>query len=352
MNPRAPHPHKKPTPPPEPPKAGEELYAAIDLGTNNCRLLIARPVFMDTGQAKTLKVVDSYSRIVRLGEGVSESGVLGEEAMRRTMKALATCKHKLERMPVAKSRFVATEACRRASNAEAFLARVRSEIGLDIDIISNEEEARLAFLGCSSLLAKDTKHALAFDIGGGSTEFMWVKIDPEQPLTSHKRNLIQDWLSVPYGVMNMSEQFGGSAYTEMYFEEIVAKLASKLKPMEQENQIAAKIWKENVQMLSTSGTVTTLAAIHLNLPYYDRSKVDGIKLPISDIRGATQTLMKMSPAARAAHPCIGSARTDFILSGCAIFEAIARTFPIECITIADRGVREGIIVSLMREVIA
>jgi exopolyphosphatase/guanosine-5'-triphosphate,3'-diphosphate pyrophosphatase len=332
------------------PRGGaEELYAALDLGTNNCRLLIARPVFLQSTHAKTLKVIDSYSRIVRLGEGVSDTHQLSEEAMRRTMKALATCKNKLERYHVTKARFVATEACRRAENAEAFLARVKSEIGIDIDIISNEEEARLAFLGCSSLLARDTRHALAFDIGGGSTEFMWVKIDCDVPLNSHKRHLIQDWLSVPYGVMNMSEQFGGPAYTEMYFEEIVAKIAELLAPMERENSIATRIWKDNVQMLSTSGTVTTLAAIHLNLPHYDRSKVDGIKLSISDIRGATQTLMKMSPAQRAAHPCIGSSRTDFILSGCAIFEAIARTFPIDKITIADRGVREGIIVSLMRE---
>ena len=329
--------------------ASGELYAALDLGTNNCRLLIARPSFSHISGTKTLKVVDSYSRIVRLGEGVSETGKLADEAMRRTLKALTTCKQKLSRYGIAKYRFVATEACRRATNAEQFLTRVREELGLHIDVISNEEEARLAFLGCSSLLVKDTRYALAFDIGGGSTEFMWVKIDPEVPLASHKRHLIQGWLSVPYGVMNMSEKFGGPAYTEIYFEEIVAEVCGKLQPMEAEHGIANRIWKENVQMLSTSGTVTTLAAIHLNLPHYDRSKIDGIKLSISDIRGATQSLMRMSPAQRAAHPCIGSSRTDFILSGCAIFEAIARTFPIDKITIADRGVREGIIVSLMRE---
>lgn len=331
------------------PAVNGELYAALDLGTNNCRLLIARPSFHQHAQHKTLKVVDSYSRIVRLGEGVSETGKLSEEAMRRTIRALATCKQKLQRYGIAKHRFVATEACRRAENAQVFLDRVQDDLGLSIDIISNEEEARLAFLGCSSLLQRDTRYALAFDIGGGSTEFMWVKIDPEQPINSHKRHLIQDWLSVPYGVMNMSEQFGGPAFTEMYFEEIVSKICVMLAPLERENQIATRMWKEDVQMLSTSGTVTTLAAIHLDLPHYDRAKIDGLKLSISDIRGATQTLMRMSPNARAAHPCIGASRTDFILSGCAIFEAIARVFPIDKITIADRGVREGIIVSLMRE---
>lgn len=326
-----------------------ELFAALDLGTNNCRLLIAKPIFQQRSQHKTLKVIDSYSRIVRLGEGLSDRGQLSQDAMERTLKALKSCKAKLDRYDIAKVRFVATEACRRASNAEAFLQRVSQQTGLDIDIISNEEEARLAFLGCSSLLQKDTRWALAFDIGGGSTEFMWVKIDGEQPLDSHKRHLIQDWLSLPYGVMNMSEQFGGAAYTEMYFEEIVEKIVDLLTPLDRDNGISPRIWRDRVQMLSTSGTVTTLAAIHLDLPRYDRSKVDGLKLSISDIRAATQRLIQMSPSQRAAHPCIGSARTDYILSGCAIFEAIVRTFPIDKITIADRGVREGIIVSLMRE---
>jgi len=329
--------------------APSELYAALDLGTNNCRLLIAKPIFQQKSQHKTLKVIDSYSRIVRLGEGLSEHGALSEEAMSRTIKALLSCKAKIDRYDISKSRFVATEACRRAVNAQAFIDRVAAETGITIDIISNEEEARLAFLGCSSLLQRETRFALAFDIGGGSTEFMWVKIDGDQPMDSHKRHLIQDWLSLPYGVMNMSEQFGGAAYTEMYFEEIVDKIIELLEPLDSDNDISRRMWRERVQMLSTSGTVTTLAAIHLDLPRYDRSKVDGLKLSISDIRSATQKLMQMSPAARAAHPCIGSARTDYILSGCAIFEAIVRTFPIDKITIADRGVREGIIVSLMRE---
>lgn len=326
-----------------------ELFAALDLGTNNCRLLIAKPMFQQLSQHKTLKVVDSYSRIVRLGEGLTESGALSREAMERTLKALEACEKKLSRYQISKKRFVATEACRRATNGDDFMRKIQKALGLQIDIISNEEEARLAFLGCSSLLFKDTRWALAFDIGGGSTEFMWVKINPEKPVDSHRRHLIQDWLSLPYGVMNMSEQFGGAAYTEMYFEEIVEKICSLMRPLDDSNHISAKIWRDRVQMLSTSGTVTTLAAIHLDLPRYDRAKVDGLKLSIKDIRAATKKLIAMSPSERAAHPCIGSARTDFILSGCAIFEAIVRTFPIDEITIADRGVREGIIVSLMRE---
>jgi exopolyphosphatase / guanosine-5'-triphosphate,3'-diphosphate pyrophosphatase len=342
-----PYPRRKPYHRADAPEG--ELFGAIDLGTNNCRLLIAKPVFQQTNQHKKLKVIDSYSRIVRLGEGLGDSDSLREDAMERTFAALEACKRKLDRYRISKQRFVATEACRRATNGLDFLKKIEDELGLHIDIISNEEEARLAFLGCSSLLIKETRWALAFDIGGGSTEFMWVKIDPEMPIDSHRRHLIQDWLSLPYGVMNISEQFGGAAYTEMYFEEIVEKICSLLRPMDEANQISPRIWRERVQMLSTSGTVTTLAAIHLDLPAYDRAKIDGLKLSISDIRAATKKLMAMKPSARAAHPCIGTARTEFILSGCAIFEAIVRTFPIDEITIADRGVREGIIVSLMRE---
>ena len=259
---------------------------------------------------KPLKVVDSYSRIVRLGEGVSDTGELSEEAMRRTMRALATCKQKLNRYGIAKYRFVATEACRRAVNAELFLGRVRDELGLSIDIVGNEEEARLAFLGCSSLLMKDTNFALAFDIGGGSTEFMSVRIRPRAAAEIPQAPSRQDWVSLPYGVMNMSEQFGGPAFTEMYFEGIVAKISSLLTPMERDNQIAARMWKEDVQMLSTERHGNDAAAIHLDLPHYDRSKIDGIKLSISDIRGATQTLMRMSPAARIAHPSSARAETD------------------------------------------
>lgn len=324
-----------------------EVYAALDLGTNNCRLLVATP--REDENHKDLKILDSYSRIVRLGEGVSDTGLLEEDAMDRTMKALETCAKKLEKFNLTQFRFVATEACRRAENAEAFLRKVESRTGIDIDIISSEEEARLAFLGCSSLLQRDTRFALAFDIGGGSTEFLWVRIDPDQPMRSHKRHLIQDWLSLPYGVMNMSEKYGGASFMEMYFEEIVEDIVKMLLPMDRANGISTQIRDNKVQVLSTSGTVTTLAAIHLGLKHYDRSKIDGLKMSVDDARAATATLMKMTPTERATHPCIGSARTDFILSGCAIFEAIARVWQVSHVTIADRGVREGIIVSLMRE---
>lgn len=321
-----------------------EVYAALDLGTNNCRLLVASPIYTDGELWPGLRILDSYSRIVRLGEGLGAAGELSEDAMQRTAKALKACRAKLNKYPSAKLRFVATEACRRASNAREFLGRMAAETGMDISIITNEEEAKLAFYGCSSLLGSHARKALTFDIGGGSTEFMWAQRERGDELPG-----IVGWSTIPYGVMNLSEQFGGTAFTEMYFDEIVAKLVTLLERFDGEHSIRNTIEQERqaVQLLSTSGTVTTLAAIHLGLSRYDRSKVDGIRLRSRDLRGAIATLMEMSPSARYQHPCIGSQRADYIIGGCAILEAIQRVWPIEHITIADRGVREGIIMSML-----
>jgi len=321
------------------------VYAALDLGTNNCRLLVASPVF-EAGKADpTIQVFDSFSRIVRLGEGVSATGRLSEDAMERTIAALQACKRKLNKYNLTSARYVATEACRRAENGMAFLDRVRSQVGIDIDIITTEEEARLAFVGCASLLTQGTARAIVFDIGGGSTELMWV--DVEKLRKGETATPITDWLSVGFGVMNLADKFGGSDLVERGFDDMVEFLKERLRPFDDTNAISDTIGGTNVQLLSTSGTVTTLAAIHLDLPRYDRSRIDGITLPVSDVRATVRKLLDMRPSGRFNHPCIGPDRADFILSGCAIFEAISSLWPTQSITIADRGVREGIILSLM-----
>jgi exopolyphosphatase/guanosine-5'-triphosphate,3'-diphosphate pyrophosphatase len=333
------------------------VYAALDLGTNNCRLLLAYPQFRESRGGKTLRAVDSFSRIVRLGEGVSSSGMLSEDAMERTLTALHACKRKMDQHSVVRGRYVATEACRRARNALMFVERVRKETGLCVEIISGEEEARLALLGCCSLLKRRTAHALAFDIGGGSTELMWVEARYLGEQAAHGEEArvvpfdltIKDWISVPCGVMNLSEQFGGSGYAELYFEDIVARVEEHLRAFDARHDIARFVREEEVQLLSTSGTVTTLAAVHLDLPRYDRSRVDGINLPIAAIDASIARLLAMRPYERFNHPCIGADRSDYILSGCAIFRAIQRVWPFARITIADRGVREGIIISLLLE---
>ena len=338
----------------------EPIYAALDLGTNNCRLLIASGQFVTDGNklaTPSIKVFDSFSRIVRLGEGVSSTGLLSEDAMERTLAALKACQKKLSKYNITASRFVATEACRRASNGQQFLDRVLNETGLSVDIISSEEEARLAFLGCSSLLTEGSKRAIVFDIGGGSTELMWIDSERIRANAHLGKEVelesITDWLSIGFGVMNLADKFGGSDFAEMAFKDMVDLLIERLSPFDASNRISETIGNEHntapVQLLSTSGTVTTLAAIHMELPRYDRSRIDGITLSIHDIRATVKKLLAMRPSERFNHPCIGPDRADFIISGCAIFEAISTIWPTGTITIADRGVREGIILSLMNE---
>lgn len=331
----------------------EACYAALDLGTNNCRLLIAHPTFRNTANGRSLSVVDSYSRIVKLGEGIAANGRLSKAAMKRAKDSLKQCADKLVRYPVVRSRFVATEACRRAENTAEFIDDIRTYTGMELEVISSEEEARLALLGCCSLLERGMHRALAFDIGGGSTEIMWVKTpesyytadDPVFPFVPETKG----WLSMPHGVMSLSEMMGDPAYAELYFEEMVSKLMGYMKPLAAESNIADWIHHDTTQLLSTSGTVTTLAAIYLNLHRYDRARVDGLKLSVKDLQKTVKMLLAMRPSERFMHPCIGPDRNEYILAGCAIFEAIVRSFPFHFITIADRGVREGVIMGLMMD---
>lgn len=332
-------------------QSGEKppVFAAIDLGTNNCRLLVARPSIYPMQAATGIKVLDTFSRIVRLGEGLSTSNRLLPDAMNRTLAALKTCQKKIEGFNTPFVRYVATEACRQADNSYEFMERIKKETSLDIEIISNEEEAKLAFLGCSGLLLPQSEHALVFDIGGGSTEFLWVKRDnmaPPELMCDHR---IVDWLSLNQGVMNLSEKFGGTGFAEMYFDELVGHLVKTLRAFDRKNKISEAVASGNVQLLSTSGTLTTLAAIHLKLMRYERAKVDGVKFTVDNLRDAAQEILSMRPSERFANNCIGPERSDYIISGCAIFEAICTLWPISTITIADRGVREGIIISLMHE---
>ena len=330
------------------------VYAALDLGTNNCRLLVAETVQHETYPYFSLDIRDSFSRIVRLGEGVAETGKLSDAAMDRTIEALKLCAKKLERYPVSHARFVATEACRRATNSKEFVKRARRETGIQIEVISAEEEATLAFRGCASLLRPQPEHALVFDIGGGSTEFVWVKMLPlhEGERAAIMPHEVLSWFSLPHGVMNLSEKFGGSNFTEVYFEEMVEYLMKQLGQFEAAPAIIEAIENNSLQLLSTSGTVTTLAAIYMGLPKYERAKVDGTALSVSHVRQAIEAILEMRASERFNHPCIGSDRSDYILSGCAIFEAIARLWPEKQIRIADRGVREGIIMTLLAEATA
>ena len=330
---------------------GQKAYAALDLGTNNCRLLVAVPEHADEtslperpGQPgrPIFRVVDAFSRIVRLGEGLGQMGVLADSAMDRAVSALRVCASKLRRHQLAATRLVATEACRRAANCDAFLARVRNEIGISIEIITTAEEARLALDGCAPLLEPGFSRAVVFDIGGGSTEINWLGVDGlgmPQPI---------DAISLPFGVVTLGERFGDDRIAPATYEAMVAEVMTGLGDFERRHGIGAWVARGGVQMLGTSGTVTTLAGIHLGLPRYDRSVVDGSYLSFDAVAAVTHRLVGLDCLGRAAHPCIGRERADLVLAGCAILEAICRQWPVGRLRVADRGVREGILCGLMR----
>jgi exopolyphosphatase/guanosine-5'-triphosphate,3'-diphosphate pyrophosphatase len=312
------------------------LYAALDLGTNNCRMLVARPT------QRGFRVVDAFSRVTRLGEGLSASGRLSEAAMERTLDALEACVLKMERNQVNRARMVATEACRRASNGGEFTARIKARTGLLPEIVTPAEEAGLAMVGCASLLDPHVPWALVFDIGGGSTELVWVSNSP-------LGQTIMGTQSIPTGVVTLAEQWAGELGTNAGYATVVDQISRAFRPFESLHAIAAMMTGNMVQMLGTSGTVTTLGALHLGLERYDRSQVDGLELSFTDIAAVTRRLAAMSPAERAAHPCIGVERADLVLAGCAILEALCRLWPLGRLRVADRGVREGVLLGMIRE---
>ena len=326
-----------PHPPSADPLPAEPVLAALDLGTNNCRLLVARPEI----DSESFAVVDSFSRIVRLGEGVARSGYLGERAMGRTINALRVCARLMARHRVTDLRCVATEACRRAANGAEFLDRVKKTTGIELDILGPKDEVALALLGCLPLIDPVADHVLLVDIGGGSTELAWLDRGMANPANS-----IRCAVSLPIGVVSLTEMYSPEP-NEATFDAMVGYVQQRLAPIETDHQFRKLIDGKQLQMLGTSGTVTTLAAVLLDLPRYDRREIDGLVVDPDAIRTVAENLRGMTNASRMAHPCIGPGRADLVVAGCAILSAILRYWPADTLRVADRGLREGILHSLM-----
>ena len=313
-------------------------YAALDLGTNNCRLLVARP----TGDS--FRVVDAFSRIIRLGEGVSTSGRISDAAIGRAVEALAICRDKMRNRSVTRSRLIATEACRAALNGNEFRARVAEEVGLELEIIDRETEAKLAATGCTPLFDPQAEEVILFDIGGGSSELVRLGRSPPcrrgPPLPR-----IKAWVSLPVGVVTLAERHGGHAVTREIYAAMVAEVGGCLAGFVAEH---GGLGMNGVHLLGTSGTVTTIAGVHLELRRYERRRVDGCWIANDDATRVIERLLAMSYQDRVANPCIGAERADLVLAGCAILDAIRRAFPCERLRVADRGLREGMLVEMMR----
>ncbi len=317
-------------------RPGGPAFAALDLGTNNCRMLIGTPC------AAGFRVIDSFSRVVRLGEGLHRTGELSACGMDRALAALHGCAERLVRRPVRGLRAVATAACRQAANGTEFLRRARAETGLPLELITPREEAELALDSCAALLVDGPRRALVFDIGGGSTELAWVRID------RCGIPAMIGYLSLPIGVVTLAERFGPAADTAEGFRAMVADVAARLSGFERVHCIAREIRQGEVHLLGTSGTVTTLAGQALGLPRYHRTAVDGTVLSTEAADQALDRLRALGRAGLCAHPCIGPDRAEFVLPGCAVFAAIRQTWPAPRIIVADRGLREGMLLRLIR----
>ncbi|WP_035981516.1 Ppx/GppA phosphatase family protein, partial [Bradyrhizobium sp. STM 3843] len=315
---------------------GSSVYAALDLGTNNCRLLIACP------SGESFRVVDSFSRIVRLGEGISTTGCISEAAMERAIAALSICRDKIQFRKARRLRLIATEACRAASNAQGFRDRVAAETGIRLEVIDRETEAALAVKGCAPLLDPHGHGAILFDIGGGSSELVRIERDPAD---RHAEPQIKAWMSIPLGVVTLAERFGGRDVTPEIYAAMVETVSGHVAPFAAEHggDLAG------MHLLGTSGTVTTLAGIHLNLMRYDRRRVDGIWINDAEISATIARLLSMSYRERADNNCISVERADLVLAGCAILDSIRQAFPLPRLRVADRGLREGMLVEMMRE---
>ncbi|MEK0163536.1 Ppx/GppA phosphatase family protein [Phaeobacter sp. JH20_36] len=333
----------------------DALYAALDLGTNSCRMLIAQP------KGSGFHVVDSFSKSVQLGAGLERTGRLSRASMARTIQALRICQQKLKRNRVKRMRLVATEACRRAKNAREFIRQVRRETGLTLEIIQPEEEARLAVISCAPLVSTKTDQLLVVDIGGGSTELVWIDISSiprrdrpsaimrlhagfhpvESPFPAAK---VVDWISVPLGVATLRDQFhdveddaARFALMSWFFEENLADFA----PYKDEQT------RQGFQIVGTSGTVTTVAASHLGLKRYDRTKVDGLRMTSDQIDKVIRSYLELGPQGRRSDPRIGEDRQALIMSGAAILQALLRCWPTDRLSVADRGLREGLLYAQM-----
>jgi len=319
--------------------AGAPTYAALDLGTNNCRLLVARP----TGDS--FRVVDAFCRIIRLGEGISTSGRISDAAIARAVEALGICRDKMRNRGVTRARLIATEACRAAENGSLFRQRIAEEVGLELDIIDRETEATLAATGCTPLIDPDADGVVLFDIGGGSSELVRLGRSPPcrrgPPLPE-----IKAWVSLPVGVVTLAERHGGHAVTPEIYAAMIAEVAALIERFVAEH---GGVGHGRVHLLGTSGTVTTIAGVHLELRRYERRRVDGCWMANEEATRVIERLLAMTYEDRVANPCIGAERADLVLAGCAILDAIRAAFPCQRLRVADRGLREGMLVQMMRE---
>jgi len=323
-----------------------QSYAALDLGTNNCRLLIAKP------SHGGFRVIDSYSKVVRLGAGLSSTGRLATESMDLAVAAIQVCANKMKAKKVRRWRCIATQACRQAENGEEFLKRVKEETGITLDVISPRVEARLSVMGCLNLIDMDKDVVLVVDIGGGSTELSWVDVrklrDPNGKMRAH-RPPISAWASLPIGVVTLTEQVKEHDDRETWYADMKQVVRDRIDDAGCSTRFTNVFKAGKGHIIGTSGTITSLASVHLKLPYYQRDKVDGLWMESSDAVRIARDMSQRTPKERGAEPSIGDDRAMMLVAGCAIIDVLCEMWPSERVRVADRGLREGMLMGLMRQ---
>ncbi len=322
------------------------VFAALDLGTNNCRLLIATPT------PRGFRILDAYSRIVRLGEGLSQSGRLADAAMTRAIAALAVCAGKIQRRGASRVRAVATQACRAAANGPGFIETVARETGIQLSVISPREEAQLSVAGCLNLLDTSSRAALVLDVGGGSTEMSWIDLtapglDVAPRRMAHWRLPIKAWLSIPIGVVTLAERYPEIGDAETCFWRMVDAMKVEIAQFTQADEFRNTFQQGDAHIVGTSGAITSLAGLHLGLRRYDRTRVDGLWMTRAECDAVTRRLASLTVSERAQEPCIGPDRADLVMAGAAILAAVQEMWPCDRVRVADRGLREGLLLSLM-----
>jgi exopolyphosphatase/guanosine-5'-triphosphate,3'-diphosphate pyrophosphatase len=309
--------------------------AALDLGTNNCRLMIAKR------RKNGFAVVATFSRIVRLGEGLAQTGNLSEAAMDRTIEALKECGETIARWDAVALRAVATEACRSAGNGQAFVERVRRETGIKLDVIGPNEEAKLALSSCTSLIESGSGRVVLFDIGGGSTELCLLRTAGRGPAR------LRHVMSLPLGVVRVAEGYD-APFSPKDHAAVRQEVCTAIRAQDRNGFLQALSAEED-HLIGTSGTATSLAAFAKGLRRYRRREIDGSWLEAQKIEQIAADLRQLGPEGRAGAPSIGSGRADLIMPGCAILQGILDATGLRRLRVADRGLREGVVTELLAE---
>lgn len=313
----------------------KKYFAAIDLGSRNCRTIVGCQ-----SKAGAFEYIETYSKSVSLADGVAASKKLSRKSMDRTIEALAFCSKVLSRYAGLTYLAVATDAMRRAENASVFIKRVKRELGLIISIITPQEEAYYAALGCIEVLSLETEIFVVFDIGGGSSEIALCRQKSDKDIE------LIDSLSIPYGVINLLESKDHLTFSG--YSNLVQKISDLSRDFL--NQYATTLdFVNNFQCIGTSGTTTTVAALNMNLRFYDREKINDSILQFSEILKTVHYVQSLSEDERKLHPYISQSNEDLVLGGLTILEGIVRGLPASTITVTDRGVRDGVVYALTHD---